>query len=1448
MKKHLFFTIILWLIVLFSLGFYRQLFAAPLNLADTPLFLTESVPPLTMIVMGKDHKLYYEAYNDASDLNGDGVLDVGYIPSIDYYGYFDSFKCYEYTNNRFEPVQTTVDKKCNGKWSGDFLNYLTTTRMDAIRKAFYGGYRSIDTTTETEIERAFVPQDAHSWGKEYESTAVNGYAIEDYTPYSQPTPGTRHLFANTTQLNSGNGEPLLRVLQNQTYRIWEWVSIERPVADNKVLNGSSGPNVNPSNFFVRVKVCVSGLLEENCQNYPSGYAKPIGLLHKFGEDDSMKFGLLTGSWSKNLSGGVLRKNVSSFTDEINSNNGVFTGTVGIAKSIDRMKIPNFQGFYVHESNCSFIFNRKFQEGECRSWGNPIAEMMYETLRYYAGKNNPTPAFDYTTGDDVTLGLPKPAWINPYDVSQNKRCAKPSMLVISDINPSYDSDQLPGSYFSGFTGDMSGMNVSNLGQTIWNNETGGSSEIKFIGHSGVDNDETPNLKTITSLGNIRGLSPEEPTKEGSYYSASVAYYGITNDINSADGNQNVRTFTMTFASPVATIPINAGGKIVTIAPYGVSVSGCGIGAYKPTNAIVDFYVESLTPTSGVFRVNFEDLSQGADHDMDAIVKYSYVVNPDNSLTITLNSTYRATCANMHMGYAISGTTNDGIYLEVRGKGSAQYDYFLDTPPGELPGGNWNDGITLPENTSRTFTPSGVSQSPILNNPLWYASKYGNFDDTNGNQLPDSADEWDKDNNGVPDDYYFVQNIYEIEKKLEALFNSVIKKSSSASSSSVNSSALNSETRIYQAKFNSAEWSGQLLAFKINTATGQIDTSGTGPGGALWDVAEILDTQHWNSGREIITYRQDLNQGVKFRWGNIGTTHQNALHLSPITGISDADGQSRLQYIRGNRNKEKQNGYLFRDRENVLGDIINSSPVYVAYPQFPYSSMAWPSGSPELSATENYASYKGNNINRKAMLYVGSNDGMFHFINAETGKVEMSYIPEYTISRLNKLTDPNYSHEYLVDGNPNVGDVFFSTDNKWHTVVVSGLNKGGQALFALDVTDPTKFSDENNAADIALWEFSDSQDQDLGYSFSQPQIVRMANGQWAAIFGNGYNNTLADGHASSTGNAVLYIVDIETGALIKKIDTGVGFAQDPEGTGRPNGLATPAIADLDGDHIADYIYAGDLYGNLWKFDVRDTLTSNWSIAHGGQPVFIAKDSAGNRQSITSRPTLGILENSPSGVQIFFGTGKYLELSDNDPSLSGMQTFYSLFDTHTVTINRTELLQQQILDEQTFPSGDNPIIRVTSNFSLLPSHRGWYMDLRLVTGAHLGERQVTNSILRNGKIIFVTTIPTDDVCEFGGSGWTMELNALNGSRLENSPFDLNKDQDFTHLDLVTYGGKNVAVSGSKASSGIIQTPSILSASKLEYKYSTSTSGNIEILTENPGPNNWGRQSWMQHQAVQD
>ena len=1042
-----------------------------------PPFVNAGVPPLVMLTMARNHKLYYEAYNDISDLDGDGVLDIGYkgynvaadgsdhsASAIDYYGYFDSFKCYEYdsTNDRFNPVKVTANKVCNSSstavsartWSGDFLNYLTMSRMDTLRKVLFGGYRVVDSTSETVLERVFIPQDAHTWGKEYGSYYDShgnliepAYNITDLTPLDAPPVNKRHLFASTSLGNSS--PPVLRVMPNSSHRIWEWVSKERPVADDSLedlsgggvytghpantaefkalvdefatsahlqgaqevsqINGSGNPfgdddyyltvfdgkisiptgkqgtyyfavngddavevfvdggdtpvagwygghgstsfatavstyygsidlsagehivefhhqeatgsdnytlywkgpasdnawQIVPASAFVdlkqsvydvdrssvaasvitdyevRVTVCDAAFPESNCKQYPDGTLKPVGLLQKHGETDRMYFGLMTGSYTKNTSGGVLRKNIGSITDEINLDTGQFTSVNGIISTINKLRIVDFDyGSHSYNSNCGWITTRPIAEGECRMWGNPIGEMMFETLRYFAGKGSPTTTFKYGTDsglDDNELGLPKPAWQDPY--ATYAECAKPFMLVLSDPNNNFDSDSVPGSYFSNFSSDISGFDAEDLADFISLEEAIGGKY--FIGQSASDKDGAPTEKSVDSLGDIRGLAPEEPTKQGSYYPASVAYFGRTNEINAAAPSARLTTFSVALSSPLPRIEIDTDGNSefdITIVPFAKSVGGNSISAskddFQPTNTIVDVFMQEQTPTYGKFRINFEDVEQGADHDMDAIAIYEYFVNNDGTLTINVNSEYAAGGMIQHMGYVISGTTHDGTYLVVRDAdtgASSDPDYFLDTPPGVLPGGDWDDNVALPLTSTRTFTQSGTPAT-ILQSPLWYAAKWGGFEEKGGTaNAPDLQEEWDEGPgapDGDPDTYFYVTNPLYLEQQLGRSFADILRRSSSGTAASVISSSRSGEGAIYQSLFyttqtdsagNSVVWTGQTHSLFVD-AYGNMreDTNRNG----ILDMTEdkiVIFTENSNNGgiQTVVDKYLDVN---------------------------------------------------------------------------------------------------------------------------------------------------------------------------------------------------------------------------------------------------------------------------------------------------------------------------------------------------------------------------------------------------------------------------------------------------------------------------------------------------------------------------------------------------------------------------------------------------------------
>lgn len=680
-------------------------------------------------------------------------------------------------------------------------------------------------------------------------------------------------------------------------------------------------------------------------------------------------------------------------------------------------------------------------------------------------------------------------------------------------------------------------------------------------------------------------------------------------------------------------------------------------------------------------------------------------------------------------------------------------------------------------------------------------------------------------------------------LSSALKSISDRVGSAAAVATNSGSLQSNSMLYQGRFNSGDWSGQLLYYAIDSdpvspTFGSPLTTGSGPAGSQLDAGTMIPDA---DDRNIITLNGSA--GVPFRWGNISTTQQTAL------GSADV-----LNYLRGDSTKEQANtGGIYRNRTIKLGDVVNSAPIYVGPPSKLFPDV-FGTGAPENGAP--YSAFKTTYSSRASVVYVGANDGMLHGFDAETGTELMAYIPGAVYSNLALLSSPSYDHKFYVDGTPTERDAFYNSG--WHTVLVGGLNNGGKGVYALDITDTSGLT-ESNAANLVLWEFTSADDADLGYTYSQPDVVRMNNGKWAAIFGNGYNSS------SATGDAVLFIVDIETGALIKKITTKEGTADDPTGNGRPNGLASVTAVDLDNNYTTDVIYAGDLFGNMWKFDVSSSNTNSWGSAYGSgpnpKPLFTACDntSCSNAQPITTRPRIGS-HPTGQGVMVYFGTGQYLETSDNIVSAPiYKQSYYGIWDNDAIVTSRSSLLQQTIDAEvnATFTNGTDTVtlpVRLTSANEIdWQTHEGWYMDLVVASSSLEGERQVTTSVLREGRIIFTTIIPGTNPCDGGGSSWLMELDASSGARLSSSPFDLNNDGDFSSGDYVTVtiAGVTVTVpvSGTKSPNGLFSSPNVTSGlageppggSCVEKKTLNTSSGTPVTITESCGPAA-GRLSWRQ------
>ncbi|GAB4357760.1 MAG: PilC/PilY family type IV pilus protein [Immundisolibacter sp.] len=695
------------------------------------------------------------------------------------------------------------------------------------------------------------------------------------------------------------------------------------------------------------------------------------------------------------------------------------------------------------------------------------------------------------------------------------------------------------------------------------------------------------------------------------------------------------------------------------------------------------------------------------------------------------------------------------------------------------------------------------------------------------------------------FFIANNAAELTAALQEAVLDIQAKASSAASVALNSTRLDTNLLIYQASFDGTDWSGDLQAYDVNDTTGAV-------GSKVWSANEKIPP----TGRNIVSQNSSSRDGIAFEWDSLSTAQQDSLGTAsawvdpPFCGfvsctgpwggwaqancskcgvVGVSNGEDILNYLRGDPSLEQKNGGDFRDRSTVLGDIVNSDPMFVGTPNYGYHVLPGTEGSSYLSFRASSA-YK----NRPPMVYVGANDGMLHAIEgtetgATAGVERFAYIPLAVFPNLKRLADPDYIHRFYVDGSPQAGDAYIDTGSgdAWHTVLVGTLGAGGRGVFALDVTDPTSFDSSKVLWDLAVTGDADinvTDDADLGYTYGQASIARMANGQWAAVFGNGLNS---DNH-----RAVLFIVNLETGALIEKIDTGVGDS------GTQNGLSTPVIVDVDNDKITDYIYAGDMQGNLWKFDVTGTGAGSWDVAY---KLFTATAPDGTAQPITAKPTV---TRRPDGdLMVFFGTGKYFEEVDRrvvESPPPQVQTFYGVRDPGAaISGGRATLAEQSVI---TTVNDFGFELRVTTANEPTSTQNGWYLDLPTP-----GERQVSRPILSRGRIIFTTVIPNSDACNAGGDSWLMELDALTGGRLAFTPFDLDGDGEFTTADYVTVtiDGEpvDVPVSGKKSKVGVIKTPGIVQAGGLEHKYTSGSTGGIEVTLE-PGDIGAGRQSWRQLQ----
>jgi type IV pilus assembly protein PilY1 len=644
-------------------------------------------------------------------------------------------------------------------------------------------------------------------------------------------------------------------------------------------------------------------------------------------------------------------------------------------------------------------------------------------------------------------------------------------------------------------------------------------------------------------------------------------------------------------------------------------------------------------------------------------------------------------------------------------------------------------------------------------------------------------------------------------------------------------LTANNLLYSAATNSvsvattANWDGQCVLSGVAGGSSCPTTTAAGPTAAEGPLARTILT--WNG-----------TQGVSFHWNNLTAAQQNNLDLADTPPINDL----RLRYLRGDRTNEVNSAGvgLFRARDGVLADIVDSSPTWVGPPSLPYGS-TWQDAlnssavAPENSGSQTYATYsttgEGTRLN---VVYAGANDGMVHgfrtgsydlnhnYVNNLTtpndGYEVLAYVPggtllspattcvtsnptESAVQNIHGVQPANancnpatatasvnsgldysstqYGHNFFVDATPATGDLFYG--GAWHSWLAGGLGAGGGALYVLDVTDPTTFS-ESNASSLVIGEWTAASincanvancGANLGNTYGQPVIVRLHNGGWAVIFGNGF--------ASASGDAGIYIMTVDPVSMAQTfyyLSTGMA--------GNNDGIAYAFPADLDGDHIIDYVYAGDLLGNIWRFDLTSSNPANWTAS--SSPLFTTPGG----QPITTKVEALIVPTTPPRVVVDFGTGQSTSLTNLTPQTyaTGSQSLYGIWDWNMSSWNAMSALKfasltapqtinasggsQNLVTQTAIPQGNGTLMGSTNPVCWMGSSTcsggaaannqfGWELAL-----PGTAEQVIFNPIVYQGVFVVNTTIPATNSltsCSTNSNtGNTFAINASTGAAVTN------------------------------------------------------------------------------------
>ncbi len=471
-------------------------------------------------------------------------------------------------------------------------------------------------------------------------------------------------------------------------------------------------------------------------------------------------------------------------------------------------------------------------------------------------------------------------------------------------------------------------------------------------------------------------------------------------------------------------------------------------------------------------------------------------------------------------------------------------------------------------------------------------------------------------GGSEDVRYADDAKSLAKAFTEILNLVDKDSRTLSSPGVAVNQMNRFSyldELYYAVFTpnkNSNWEGNLKRYRLK------DGDIVGASGV-----NVIDPDTGYFKKDSRSFWSDEDDGVDVEKGGArGELVSRNLYYNTGTSVKkldwsevEDDPEDWAQFLGLDKNADDDEILAVANKLKVQwGDPLHSAPVLI-----------------------NYGSNADNN-----MVFVSTNGGMLHAIDTDDGSESYSFMPEEFISQAEKytsdtfpLTNDNRRQTYGLDGSwvawrkPNAKDPVEGKPE--HVYLYGGMRRGGRTYYALDVSS-------KNSPKVK-WKIEGGQTNgfsDLGQTWSAPTLTQIMVGEDKVpvlVFGGGYSaddNDNKQGKARNSGDSVgnaIYIVNAETGKLIWSHSGGEMKWSVP---------GSISVVDKNLDGLADFLYFGDLGGQIFRVDIDQSGSKKMSVNRLAQ--LGGAGASGNRRFYDAPAVVYVVEEGKKKLYVVAGSG--------------------------------------------------------------------------------------------------------------------------------------------------------------------------------------------------------------------